>query len=448
MSTRTPLTSVHYKKMQHYAAVREHDLRVRNSILNVGLDETALNHASRISGRHIFSLELPSAKITAQEKSGRCWLFAGLNTLRYKIMQKHEIENFELSQSYLMFFDKLEKANYFLENILETRDKESDSRLLMWLLNAPLQDGGQWDMFTALVEKYGIVPKDRMPESFSSKDSSRMNAVLTHVLRGNAAELRGTYRKGTGITELKARKAEMVQEFYRLLTLFLGLPPEQFIWEYTDKNKIFHREDNCTPLSFYRKEFPEGLHDYVSLIHAPTADKPFMQTFTVQYLGNVEGGNPVKYLNVELPQMKAAVIRQLQDADPVWFGSDVGKKMKREDGILDASVYEYERVLDTQFTLDKGGRLEYGESLMTHAMVISGVNLQGTRPERWKVENSWGDKYGDQGYFVMSDSWFDAYVYQAVVHKKHLTPEMRKAWERKPRVLKPWDPMGSLAGSM
>ncbi|MDX9777560.1 MAG: C1 family peptidase, partial [bacterium] len=184
MSTRTPLTSVHYKKMQHYAAVREHDLRVRNSILNVGLDETALNHASRIRGRHIFSLELPSAKITAQEKSGRCWLFAGLNTLRYKIMQKHEIENFELSQSYLMFFDKLEKANYFLENILETRDEEIDSRIVMWLLDAPLQDGGQWDMFTALVEKYGIVPKDRMPESFSSKDSSRMNAVLTHVLRG------------------------------------------------------------------------------------------------------------------------------------------------------------------------------------------------------------------------------------------------------------------------
>ncbi|MFA5435637.1 MAG: C1 family peptidase [Candidatus Neomarinimicrobiota bacterium] len=445
MSIRTPITAQQYQKMRQGAAAKERDLAVRNGILNVGLDETALNHASRVAGRHVFSLELPTGKITAQEKSGRCWLFAGLNTLRFKISQKRNLENFELSQSYLMFFDKLEKANYFLENILETRDEESDSRLLMWLLNAPLQDGGQWDMFTALVEKYGIVPKEAMPETFSSRDSSRMNSVLTHILRGNAAGLRGAYRKGAAIAELKIRKAEMLQEFYRLLTLFLGLPPVNFTWEYNDKDKRFVREEPCTPLSFYHREFPEGLRDYVSLINAPTPNKPFMQTFTVRYLGNVEGASPVKYLNVEMPLLKAALIRQLQDGDPVWFGSDVGKMMKREDGILDASVYEYEGVLDTQFTLDKGGRLEYGESLMTHAMVISGVNLQGSRPERWKVENSWGDKYGNQGYFVMSDSWFDAYVYQVVVHKKHMTSEMRKVWETEPRALNPWDPMGSLA---
>jgi bleomycin hydrolase len=445
MSKRTPISAEQYKNMQLHAASRGRDQAVRNGILNVGLDDTALNHSSKIAHRHVFSLELPTGKITSQEKSGRCWLFAGLNTMRYKIMQKRKLENVELSQSYLMFFDKLEKANYFLENILDTLEEDSDSRLIMWLLQDPLQDGGQWDMFTSLVEKYGIVPKDAMPETYSSSHSSRMNSILTRVLRGNAAALRKQFRKGHKNAELRTRKAEMLKEFYRLLTLFLGLPPESFTWEYTDKDKQFHREPQATPLSFYRKEFPEGLRDYVSLINAPTGDKPFMRTFTVQYLGNVEGGNPVKYLNVEMSQLKKTVIAQLKAGDPVWFGSDVGQKMKREDGILDEAVYDYERVLDTEFSLNKGDRLEYGESMMTHAMVISGVNLQENVPERWKVENSWGDKNGNQGYFVMSDTWFDAYVYQVVVHQKHLSPEMQKAWETKPIVLKPWDPMGSLA---
>lgn len=445
MSTRTPLTPADYQKMQRYAATREHDLRVRNGILNVGLDETALSHQSKIALQHVYSIELQTGKITSQEKSGRCWLFAGLNTLRYKIMKKRNLENFELSQSYLMFFDKLEKANYFLENILETLKAESDSRLIMWLLQDPLQDGGQWDMFISLVDKYGIVPKDLMPESYSSSHSSRMNQVLTLKLRSSAATLRRAFSEGKSAEALKTQKADMLKEFYRLLTLFLGVPPETFTWEYIDKDKQFHRLDTCTPQEFFRQEFPEGLSDYISLINAPTSDKPFMRTFTVEYLGNVEGGNPVKYLNVEMPLLKEMVIKQLQDGNPVWFGSDVGKKMKREDGILDESAYEYERVLDTEFGMDKGMRLEYGESMMTHAMVITGVNLNGGKAERWKVENSWGDKNGKDGYFVMSDAWFDAYVYQVVIHKKYLCPEMRKAWKLKPVALKPWDPMGSLA---
>lgn len=445
MAKRESITAEIYRRMQKTTASRERDLAVRNGILNVGLDETSLNYQSKIAQRHVFSLELQTGKITSQEKSGRCWLFAGLNTMRYKIMKKRNIENFELSQSYLMFFDKLEKANYFLENILETLEEDSDSRLIMWLLQDPLQDGGQWDMFTSLVDKYGIVPKDQMPENYSSRHSSRMNEVLTQKLRAAAAALRKDFREGKTPKALKSQKADMLNEFYRLLTLFLGNPPETFTWEYADKDKNFHRLDTCTPQEFYRQEFPEGLRDYVSLINAPTADKPFMRTFTVLYLGNVEGGSPVKYLNVEMPLLKEMVIKQLQNGDPVWFGSDVGKKMKREDGILDESAYEYERVLDTELGMDKGMRLEYGESMMTHAMVITGVNLKDGSADRWKVENSWGEKNGKDGYFVMSDDWFDAYVYQVVIHKKHLSPEMRKAWELKPIELKPWDPMGSLA---
>ena len=445
MNKRKPISNDWYQAMERMVKANKQDQVVRNSILNVGLDEAALDHTSASLQQHTFSLELETGDITSQNKSGRCWLFAGLNTMRFRVMKKLDLKTFELSQSYAMFFDKLEKANYFLENILETVDQESDSRLIMWLLNAPLQDGGQWDMFTALIEKYGVVPKNVMPETFSSSNSARMNAVLTLTLRGFAQELREAFKKGEAEEVLRSRKKEMMDEFYRLLTLFLGVPPTEFDFEYVDKDKKFHAERNLTAKTFYDKYVGMDLENYISIINAPTKDKPFNKTFTVQYLGNVEGGNPVKYLNLDMKTFKALAIKQLKDHDPVWFGSDVGKKMKREEGILDENIYAYEQALGIHFQLDKAGRLDYGESLMTHAMVLVGVNLVDGKPNRWKVENSWGDKNGNKGYFVMSDTWFDQYVYQIVIDKKHLTKDQLKAWETKPIELKPWDPMGSLA---
>lgn len=445
MKQRQAISKEWYDKMETAAVERKADNIARNSILNVGLDETALDHAAKSLQQHTFSLDLQSGPITSQNKSGRCWLFAGLNTMRYRVMKKLNLESFELSQSYAMFFDKLEKANYFLENILETLDESTESRLIMWLLSSPVQDGGQWDMFTALIEKYGVVPKSAMPETYHSSNSARMNAILTLTLRGFASELRDASKHGKGMDDLRKMKDDMVTEFYRILTLFLGIPPKTFTFEIVDKDKNFHRELNCTPKAFYDKYVGMNLSDYVSIINAPTKDKPFDKTFTVQYLGNVEGGPKVKYLNLDIAKLKQLAIKQMKDGEPVWFGSDVGKKMKREDGILDESVYDYEQVLGTEFKLDKGGRLDYGESLMTHAMVFTGVNLIDEQPNRWKVENSWGDKNGDKGYFVMSDDWFEQYVYQIVVDKKYLTAEQLKAWDTDPIELKPWDPMGSLA---
>ena len=434
-----------YKKMETNATKNKIDKVIRNSILNVGLDETALNHKSKIDMQQSFSLELKTGKITAQNKSGRCWLFAGLNTMRFKIMKDLNLKNFELSQTYQMFYDKIEKANYFLENILETLGEKTDSRIIMWLLNAPLNDGGQWDMFTSIIEKYGVVPKETMPENYASSNSARMNQILTLKLRGYALKLRKYYQNGRMIEQLKNDKKQMVVEFYRLLTMFLGIPPKNFTFEYTNKDKKFHRDVNITPKEFYAKYVNINLKDFISIINAPTKDKPFNKTFTVQFLGNVEGGNNVKYLNVDMKEFKKLALDQLKDGTPVWFGSDVGKKMKKEEGILDESIYNYENVLNSKFDLDKAGRLDYGESLMTHAMVFTGVNLLDNIPNRWKVENSWGDKYGKKGYFVMSDKWFEEYTYQIVIDKRYLSDELRKAWETKPIVLKPWDPMGSLA---
>ncbi|RLC58359.1 MAG: aminopeptidase [Candidatus Cloacimonadota bacterium] len=434
-----------YTEIEKIISEKKDDNVIRNGILNVGLDEIALNHQSKTDLQHTFSLELITGKITSQDKSGRCWLFAGLNTMRFKIMKDLNLKNFELSQTYQMFFDKIEKANYFLENILETLDEETNSRLIMWLLSAPLNDGGQWDMFTSIVEKYGVVPKDTMPETFASSNSARMNHILTLKLRGYASLLREYHQNGKTLEELKYEKKKMVLEFYRLLTMFLGIPPKSFTFEYTDKDKKFYRDKNITSKEFYTKYVDVDLKDYISVINAPTKDKPFNKTFTVQYLGNVEGGNNVKYLNLDMNTFKKLALTQLKDGFPVWFGSDVGQKMKRENGILAEDIYSYEDALQSKFELDKAGRLDYGESLMTHAMVFTGVNIIDDVPNRWKVENSWGEKNGKKGYFVMSDKWFEEYTYQIVINKKYLSEDLKKAWKSEPIVLKPWDPMGSLA---
>jgi bleomycin hydrolase len=445
MNTRLAIDEEVFSRMKSEAQGTRYDDALRNSILNVGLDETALNYKAQRLMQHTFSLELETGKITSQKKSGRCWLFAGLNTMRYKIMKDINLENFELSQTYQMFFDKIEKANFFLENILETLDEEIDSRIVMWLLSSPLNDGGQWDMFTSIVEKYGVVPKSVMPETFASSNSGRMNQILKLKLRGFAFRLRKEHRNGKTQVELQNTKNRMVAEIYRLLTMFLGFPPERFVFEYKDKDKNFHRDSDITPVDFYSKYIDIKLEDYVSIINAPTSDKPFNRTYTVQYLGNVEGGNRVKYLNIDIQAFKKLAIAQLQDGVPVWFGCDVGKKMERKNGILDDGIYSYEDVLGSGFELNKAGRLDYGESLMTHAMVFTGLNMVGGVPNRWKVENSWGEKSGKKGYYVMSDKWFEEYTYQLVINKKYLSDSMLKSWDTEPIVLKPWDPMGSLA---
>ncbi|RKZ07786.1 aminopeptidase [Candidatus Fermentibacteria bacterium] len=435
-----------YSEMKSAALKIKTDEPLRNSILNMGLDETALNHASQINMQHTFSHDLKTGKITAQNKSGRCWLFAGLNTMRHKIIEDLNLVDFELSQSYQMFFDKVEKANYFLENIIDTIEEDTDSRVVMWLLSSPLIDGGQWDMFTSIVEKYGVVPKSAMPETYHSSNSARMNRILTLKVREYASILRKMQSNGRDISELRSEKKKMLIEFYRLCTMFLGIPPDEFTFEYTDKERKFHRDACITPMEFYRKYIDTDLESYVSIINSPTGDKPFNRTYTVQYLGNIEGGNLVTYLNVEMSVLKDMVQRQLMDGIPVWFGCDVGKYISRDRGILDMDIYDYEGVLRTEFSLDKAGRLDYGESVMTHAMVFTGVNIRDDgSPDRWKVENSWSDKYGDKGYFVMSDSWFDEFAYQAVINRKYLSDEQKEVLKTEPIVLNPWDPMGSLA---
>lgn len=411
-----------------------------------GLYAAAKNGEAGRQTRHSFSVNLKQGKITNQKQSGRCWMFAALNTFRFEIIRRLELKTFELSENYMLFYDKLEKANFFLESILDTLEEPTQGRLISWLLTAPMNDGGQWDMLCNLVEKYGVVPKYAMPETKASSATREMGSVLTVKLREDACRLRSAYRQGAGREELVKQKEGMLQEIYRILCICLGEPPKEFDLEVENENGAFIRDTGLTPKAFFDKYVGLTLTDYVSLIHAPTADKPYHRSYSVKFLGNVKEGRPVRYLNLEIEELKKAAIAQLQDGAPVWFGCDVGQSSSREGGIMDMRLYGLEELLDVKLGMNKAERLDYGESLMTHAMVFLGVNLDDAgRPTRWRVENSWGKDAGEKGYYVMSDEWFEEYLYQIVVHKKYLPEAFLAEYESAPILLEPWDPMGSLA---
>ncbi|MCZ0703790.1 bleomycin hydrolase [Natronobacillus azotifigens] len=418
---------------------------IRNSIMKNGIQAATENSASWMAMHHVYSEEIITGMVPNQADSGRCWMFAALNTFNHKINDTFHMKNFELSQNQINFWDKFEKANYFMENILETVDKPLDDRLVAWLLTTPQQDGGQWDMLVSLIKKYGLMPKQVMPETFQSSKSADLNNLLDTKLRQNAAKLRRLVQDGVSEKQINKTKEDMLGEIYNILVYALGEPPKSFDFEFRDDDGVFHREVNITPQAFYEKYIGVNLDDYVSIIHAPTSDKPFEKTYTVQYLGNVVGGTPIKYLNVEMDILKELAIKQIKDNESVWFGCDVDQNSNKEKGIMDTSFYDYEKVFGFPIHMSKSERLDYADGKLTHAMVLTGVNLTNGKPNRWKVQNSWGPKVGENGYFAMSDNWMNEYTYQVVINKKHLSKELKQAWKQDPIVLKPWDPMGSLA---
>ena len=333
-----------------------------------------------------------------------------------------------------------------MEQIIATADQEIGSRKVKFLLDTPQQDGGQWDMVVSLFEKYGVVPKSVYPESVASSNSRELNQYLNKLLRQDAQILRDLIAGGADQAAVQAKKEELLQEIFNYLAMTLGLPPRQFDFAYRDKDDNYQSEKNITPQAFFEKYVGLKLSDYVSVINAPTADKPFGKSYTVEMLGNVVGAPSVRYINLPMDRFKELAIAQMKAGETVWFGSDVGQVSDRQKGILATNVYDFTASMDINLTQDKAGRLDYSESLMTHAMVLTGVDLDADgKPIKWKVENSWGDKVGQKGYFVASDAWMDEYTYQIVVRKDFLTAEELAAYEAEPQVLAPWDPMGALA---
>ena len=410
---------------------------------------TALIRDAQLESRmqYAFSIDIEAGEVTNQKASGRCWMFAALNTMRVEIMKKLNIENMELSQNYTLFYDKLEKSNFFLESILDTLDEPTEGRMISWLVSAPLNDGGQWDMLANLIRKYGVVPKDCMPETYSSSETREINPWLTKKLREFACTLREAYYNGASMEELRASKQEMMNTIYKMLVITLGKPPKKVNWETRDKDNHFIRIQDMTPQAFFAEYVGWNLEDYVSIINAPTSDKPFGRSYTVQYLGNVTEGHIIRHLNLPVEELKRLALAQMKDGNVVWFGCDVGQFHDKDYGAMDLQGVQAGRLFGTDFPMTKAQRLDYGESLMTHAMVFTGVNITDEgKPNRWKVENSWGpDRGGHKGFYIMSDEWFSEYLYQIVIHKKYLSEEQLAQYEAEPTVLKPWDPMGSLA---
>ena len=416
---------------------------IRNEVIELTMD---WEHFRKIdhSFSDIVSGEMPA---TNQKSSGRCWGFAGLNLFRIYLGRKHNLKDFQFSQSYFMFWDKLEKANYFLESILKTTDLHWSSRLVMHLLDNPIQDGGQWDMWVNLINKYGVVPQSEMPESYSSSKSMRMNRMITRKLREFAKQLRESSQKSLSDSQLQSMKTDMLEEIYQMLTIHLGTPPSSFDWQIRDKKKKFSKFKNLTPQLFYKDHVGLILDEYVCLINCPMSDKEYNKVYTVEMLGNVVEGHSIRYLNVESNAMKQAAINSLKNDDPVWFGCDVSKHFHRDLGVMDMDLFDFDSFYGTKFSMDKAARLEYGDSQMTHAMLFTGVDLDSKgKPTKWRVENSWGDKGGDKGYHIMTDKWFDNYNYEVVVHKSCLPDDLVEIFETSEAIsLKPWDPMGALA---
>ena len=419
---------------------------VQNAVTTNDVNTVAMARDIVTTSDASFSTRLDDWAVTNQKSSGRCWLFAALNLFRVGAMKKMNLAKFEFSQNYMFFWDKFERANYFLCQIVDTADRGLDDRTVGFLLDGPIDDGGQWNMFMNVVRKHGVVPQACMPETQSSSSSGRMNSMLRHKLREGAMRLRACVASGASTEAVDQERMDIMATIWRILCVHLGTPPTSFDWQWNDKDKAFHRDGEMTPQQFADTYIDVPANDFVCLVHDPRPSSPFGRTFTVDRLGNVMDGEPVVYLNVEMDLLKKITQDVLESGEPVWFGCDVGPQMDRKLGLWDKDLFRYEDVYGAPFSMNKAQRLEHHQTLMTHAMLFTGVDVVDGAPRRWRVENSWGaDKSGREGYYTMNDSWFDEYMFEIAARKSTLPESLQAAFDEEPIVLPAWDPMGSLA---
>ncbi|KAL4746496.1 hypothetical protein BDW72DRAFT_184745 [Aspergillus terricola var. indicus] len=426
-----------------------------SSLAGASYTDLLANRSALRSDIQVFNVKVPveGSPITNQRSSGRCWLFASTNIFRVPIMKAYGLKEFELSQAYLFYWDKIEKANYFFETIIATAGEDISGRLVQKLLQDPVTDGGQWDMVANLVRKYGLVPHEVYPDTFNAQNSSRMNWLLTAKLREQAFVL----RKLATSAQLKERaqlgtvKEKFLKEIHSLVTIMLGPPPSpdrEFVWQYNDADGKA-KEIRQTPLEFGQQGFPQSTRTRVSpsrlysLVNDPRNE--YNRLLTVDKLGNVVEGKPLTYVNVEMKVLKKAVIAMLKAGHPVFFGCDVGKFSDKVSGVMDPELIDLTLGFNVTLGMNKAERLTSGETAMTHAMVITAVHLENGEPVRWRVENSWGEGAGEKGWFVMTDRWMDEYTFQAVVDFSLVPAEIRDVLGQEPKILPRWDPMGVLA---
>ena len=396
-----------------------------------GINASSVNEELTRQLKNTFSVDVEAGNVCNQRRSGRCWMFAGLNVIRTILLKKLNVKNIELSQAYLQFYDRLEKSNFYLERAIELAEEDVNSRLNVFMLDNGNQDGGHFVMFTNLVKKYGVLPIEEMPDLAVSMDTSELNSVLSHYLAQAVMDLRDAVNKKAKKKVLMNLKEQYLNEVYRILTISLGVPPKEFAYEYTDKDNKHVALKKMTPVEFYQEYIGADLDDYIALCDAPIAGmKPYTK-YTCKYVGNVEGGDPVIFFNVPVEEMKKAAIRSLQGGDVIWFAADVSSQSLRKDGYLADGVLQRSTLFNVAYRMNKAERMTYRASFCNHAMTLTGVNLdENDKPNRWKVENSWGKENGHDGFYVMSDKWFDEYLNQVFINKKYVSKEVLEAYEK------------------
>ena len=402
-----------------------------------GLLEASFN--DRVSERlnHVFSTELDTDNVTNQKHSGRCWLFATLNVLRHEFGKKYKAKDFTFSQAYNFFWDKIERANMFYNRILDSADMPLDSRQVKSDLDFAGADGGQFQMAAALVEKYGVVPSYAMPETFNTNDTTGFATALGDKLKKDALFLRKLKQEGKD-DEIKKTREKFLSEVYQMTAIAVGEPPKKFDLEYRDDDKKYHLEKDLTPLEFLHKYLGDvDFDDYVVLTNAP--DHEYGKLYGLPAEDNVSGSLRIKLLNVPMEYLTAASIAQLKDGEAVWFGNDVLRQMDRKTGYLDTNLYKLDDLFGVDLKMSKADRLKTGVGEVSHAMTLVGVDEDNGEVRQWKVENSWGDKSGAKGYYVMNNEWFNDYVYEVVVHKKYLTDKQKELAEGPITDLPAWD---------
>ncbi|MBM3324271.1 MAG: C1 family peptidase [Calditrichaeota bacterium] len=419
----------------------ELDARTRtaiNAVSNNDIRDLAMNREVTAVKDEIFSFKLPTKGITDQEGTGRCWLFAGLNLLRQEVVKKFELDDFELSQSYLAFWDKLEKSNVFLEFIIETRDRDLLDREVHHMLDEPIGDGGYWGYVVGIVEKYGVLPKSFMDETRSSSETGRMNYILETMLRRDALRLRTLAAEGKSTADLRREKMTMLKDIFRVLVINYGMPPKDFVWRTVDKDGKASEPVTYTPQEFYKEVIGVDLSQFVSLANYPI--HPLNKHYRIHLTRGMADKADISFVNLDASDLKSYALKALQDSQRVWFGCDMGHGVHGKKGIMAKELYDYEELFGVPLAMTKTERLNSRHSANNHAMVFVGVDILDGKPRKWLVENSWGDERGDKGFFTMTDDWFDEYVFDVVVPKKYLPEDVLAILEQPPVMLPVWDP--------
>jgi bleomycin hydrolase len=416
-----------------------HTRAMYNAITNNDINKLALNRDILKDHNEVFSHKIKAKGICNQKSSGRCWLFAGLNIMRPAVIEKYKLDSFEFSQNYLAFWDKMEKANCFLEQMIDLCDRDLLDRELEILLRSPFGDGGYWKYVVDLIEKYGVVPEEVMPETNSSSGTGMMNKLITRTLRADAVKLRKMHQNGVTLDELRSEKKEMLTQVYRMLVMNLGDPPTEFPWRFEDRDSVVSELDVYTPKQFYEKFVGVDLNEYVNIFNDPTKD--YGNHYRLRQSRNIYDADDVDFANTSIDVLKETAMKSVLADEPVWFGCDVGEDQSQNHGIMAIGIFDYGAIYETDMTMSKAERSLFRESSPNHAMVFVGVDVKDDKPVKWLVENSWGSSKGSDGYWTLYDTWFDENVYNVIVKREFVPDNILSIYEQDPIILPPWDPM-------